>query len=174
MKSDNIILIGFMGAGKSTVGRALTGYLPGWTMVDSDDVISQKTGMTIPEIFANHGETYFRQVESEVIGELMKKKRQIVATGGGAVLVRANREAMLAGGMVVALKAEAGVIVSRVRHDTNRPLLQGNIEERVAKIMQERKHAYDFADLIIDTSHLTVDQVARLVLEERERLINRK
>lgn len=167
MKHDNIVLVGFMGTGKTTVSQALVAELQGWTAVDTDLFIERQEGMAIPEIFARRGETYFRQAESRVIAEVMQHTRQVVATGGGAVLAEANRKWMTRNGFVVALTAAAETIIERVRRDENRPLLHGDVAERVHKLLQQRKNAYDFADIKIDTTGLTVEQVVRLILRER-------
>jgi len=167
MDRDNIVLTGYPGAGKTTVSLALGRELDGWTVVDTDVMIEEREGRSIPELFEAKGEAYFRQAESRVIAEVMEKTRQIVSTGGGAVLAAENRLAMKRGGFVVALKASADVIISRVRENENRPLLRGDVETRVRRLLEERKHAYDFADLTIDTSGLPVEEVVRLILEER-------
>ncbi|GAB2692710.1 shikimate kinase [Paenibacillus thermoaerophilus] len=161
---NNIVLVGFMGTGKSTVGRALAERL-GWSFVDSDARIVEKAGVDIPSIFAASGESGFRELEREVIGELMAGCRQVVATGGGAVLSERNREAMLGGGFVVALLAERDVIIERVRGDANRPLLAGDLEARVDKLLAERAGAYDFAHLSIDTGGMTPEEAARVIAE---------
>lgn len=159
----NIILIGFMGTGKSTVGQALAAALD-WTFVDMDERIVEKAGQSIPEIFATHGEAYFRDLESDVLHELAGGAKQVIATGGGAVLRPANREVMLKGGLVVNLKADAETIIHRVKGDANRPLLAGDVEERVRKLLQERRGMYDYAHLAIDTSSMQVDEIVKTIL----------
>ena len=153
--NKNIILIGFMGTGKTTVGLRLAETL-GWTFTDTDK--------PIPEIFAEEGEEHFRQLETKVLESLGSRERLVVSTGGGAVLRAANREAMLRSGLVVALKADAETIISRVRGDTNRPLLAGDPEGKVRQLLQERAGAYDFAHVTIDTSHLAVEDIVRAIL----------
>lgn len=155
----NIVLVGFMGTGKTSVGRILAKRL-GWTFVDSDHVIEVKAGQTIPLIFAERGEAAFRELETEALRELMAGEKQVVSTGGGAVLKEENRRLMLEGGLVAALLAEEAVIVERVRGDRNRPLLQGDVAERVRTLMAARREAYHFAPLQIRTDNLTTDQVA--------------
>ncbi|CAM2823446.1 shikimate kinase [Paenibacillus sediminis] len=159
----NIILVGMMGTGKSTVARLLAEQL-GYSLVDLDAAIVDSAGSSIPEIFAEKGETYFRDLESEVLEKVLQSDRQIIATGGGVVLRPANRERMLEQGWVVALQASADVIVSRVGQDSGRPLLAGDVNERVKRILEERKDAYDFAHLTIDTSTLSVEKVAQQIL----------
>lgn len=166
-KKRNIILIGFMGTGKSSVGCKLAEKL-GWTFVDTDALIERKESLTIPEIFALHGESRFRETEHEVLHEALRQSSQIIATGGGAVLRRENRELMLERGWVVALTAAQDVIVRRVEQDPARPLLQGNARQRVAELMERRKDAYGFADVTIDTTDLTVEAIAELILARRQ------
>ncbi|MCD1257958.1 shikimate kinase [Paenibacillus athensensis] len=161
---DNIVLIGFMGSGKSTVGRKLADRL-GWTFTDTDARVEQEQGTTISELFRQRGEAEFRELESRVLEDVLAEGRQVVATGGGIVLAERNRLRMLEGGLVVALKAEAGEVIKRVSSDRSRPLLQGDVGERVRTLMEQRKHAYDFAHLSIDTSALSVEQVIGQILE---------
>lgn len=161
----NIVLVGFMGTGKSTVASALAERL-GWSKVDLDAAIEQAEGATIPQLFEGKGEAYFRRAETEALRrELEGRSGQIVATGGGAVLAEENRALMLANGLVVALTANLETIVGRVKNDPNRPLLRGNAEQSVPELLERRKHAYDFAHLQIDTSDKTVEQIAGEIAE---------
>ncbi|MCI3921485.1 shikimate kinase [Paenibacillus sp. TRM 82003] len=164
-KERNIVLIGFMGTGKTTVGLALAERL-GWRFVDTDERIVEAEGRSIPDIFGTDGEAYFRDLEERVIAETLRGARQVVSTGGGAAVRRANRETMLAGGLVVALKAPEAVLLGRLRGDANRPLLAGDQEERVHRLLQERKHAYDFAHLSVDTSEHNVRETVERILSE--------
>lgn len=168
MTIRNLVLVGFMGTGKSTIGKRLAERL-GWAFIDTDALIEQQQSMTISEMFRVHGEAFFRSVESRTIDEVLAGEGQVLATGGGAVLAEANRSSMLRNGYVVALKASAEVIIKRVAEDQGRPLLQGDLKERVNTLMKQRKHAYDFAHLIIDTSALDVDPIVELILEETRR-----
>ena len=153
-----------MGTGKSSVSRLLAERL-GFERVDLDEAIERRERCTISELFAEQGEDAFREIESEVLGELMaREKRQIIATGGGAVLRDGNRQVMQARGWVVALTADAERIIARVHADTSRPLLKGDVRGRVTELLQTRKHAYDFADLKLDTSRLGVAEVADRII----------
>ncbi|QAY65474.1 shikimate kinase [Paenibacillus protaetiae] len=163
--TNKIVLVGFMGTGKSTVSRLLADEL-GWQRIDSDEEIVRREGRTVASIFEEHGEAGFRQIESEVIASIMNAPEPaVVATGGGAPLAAANREAMLAGGYVVALKADAAHIISRVKADTARPLLAGDAESRVPLLLEQRKTLYDFAHHMIDTTELTAEEVAALIVK---------
>jgi shikimate kinase len=164
-KNENIVLIGFPGTGKTTVGRLLVGQLAGWQLRDTDALIEEDQGMPIPDLFRDRGEAYFRQVERRIVEETMQRNKQVISTGGGSVLAEANRRAMLAGGFVVALAADVETILRRVREDSNRPLFHGDMEARVRQLMTDRHGAYDFADLCIPTSKHTAEEVARIVLQ---------
>ncbi|MED5020252.1 shikimate kinase [Paenibacillus chibensis] len=162
--NSHIILIGMMGTGKSTVGGILAEQL-GYSLVDLDAAVVAEAGMTIPEMFELHGEAFFRQAETDMLRKVLSRGgRQIIATGGGAVLNPVNCELMVNGGFVAALTAEAETIIERVKGDTNRPLLAGNAEERIRTILEERKHAYQFAHCTVDTSGLSADEVAQFIL----------
>lgn len=162
-KADNIILIGMMGTGKTTVSSILAKEL-GYALIDIDTDVEAQEGCPIPVLFQEKGEDYFRQVESDTICRILKGNSQVVSTGGGSVLRSRNREMMKSTGWVVSLTASAEAIISRVSNSNDRPLLAGNIEERVRKIMEERKDAYSFADVTIDTSDLSPEEVVRHIL----------
>ncbi|KZS49139.1 shikimate kinase [Paenibacillus glucanolyticus] len=159
----NIILIGMMGTGKSTVGRLVADSL-GYTLIDLDTEIEKLDGRTIPEMFEADGESYFREAESAALRSVLLRKGIVVASGGGAVLSSENCEAMKQGGWVVALTADTASIVERVRGDVNRPLLAGDVEERVGRILDERKDKYLFADVMLDTVGRSAEEVATDIL----------
>lgn len=161
--SGNLILIGMMATGKSAIGTLLAEEL-GYEMVDLDAEIVRHEGRCIPEIFAENGEVYFRTSESDRLREVLERDRVIVATGGGAVLAAANANLMKEKGIVVALSATAEEIIARVAGDRNRPLLAGNAEENVRRILEERKDAYSFAHCTVDTTGLTEDEVCQRIL----------
>ncbi len=160
----NIVLVGFMGTGKTTVGRILANRL-GWTFTDTDAFIQEQAGMTISRMFEEHGEAFFRQRETEALRELLQRRNQVVSTGGGAVLLEENRRLMLESGLVVAMNAEESVIVERVRGDKGRPLLQGDVVERVHTLVEARRHAYDFAPVQLHTDRLSPEEAARRIEE---------
>lgn len=161
----NIVLVGFMGTGKSTVAAALAERL-GWTKIDLDTSIEEAEGTSIPNLFAEKGEPFFRRVETAALRrELEGRSNQVVATGGGAALAEENRAIMLANGLVVALTANVETILRRVQNDPNRPLLRGNAEKAVPELMEARKHVYDFAHIRIDTSSMTVEQIVDRIAE---------
>ena len=122
MSSDNIILTGFMGTGKTTVGRALADRL-GWRFVDLDDRIAERAGKSVPAIFEEDGEAAFRDLETAVCRQIASERGLVVATGGGAVLRAANREALEKAGTVICLEATPDTILERVGAGNDRPML---------------------------------------------------
>jgi len=163
-----LVLIGFMGTGKSTVSRLLSEKL-GWKRVDGDEEIERLENKRISDIFAADGEAGFRLIETRVLETILaSEENAVVATGGGAVLSAVNRELMLNNGYVVALKASPEQIIARVKSDTERPLLQGDAVERVNLLLAQRKHAYDFAHLTIDTTNMSAEEVVAAILEQMD------
>lgn len=164
MRKKNIILIGFMGTGKTTVGTALAQTMQ-WPHVDTDHLIEEREG-SILEIFHKHGEPYYRQIEARCIRQVTVGSQQIITTGGGSVLLPENRIALKQNGFVVLLTATPETIIRRVREDKNRPLLQGNLEERVHQLLRDRENAYKFADYTVDTTDLSVEQIVDVIVEQ--------
>jgi shikimate kinase len=149
---DNIFLVGMMGAGKTSVGKALAREL-GKTFVDSDHVIEARTGVKIPVIFELEGEAGFRARESAVIDELTAQHNLVLATGGGAVLSEANRALLHARGTVIYLRASVQDLWHRTRHDRNRPLLQtADPLARLTELHTQRDPLYRaVAHVVMDT-----------------------
>ncbi len=154
-----------MGTGKSSVGELLAKQLS-WTYTDLDAYIVQDQQMTISEIFLQKNEAFFREIESTCLAKAVTQQNQVLATGGGAVLSASNRQLMVQAGLVIALTAPIQVIIERLQYDHTRPLLQGNVDQRVQQLMTQREHAYDFAHMTIDTSQLHTVQVMRKILSE--------
>ena len=154
-----LVLVGFMGTGKSSVAKGLQDKLQ-LPIIDLDAEIVAREGRDISAIFASDGEFAFRDIEESVLKDVLTRKSQaIIATGGGAVLRDTNKSIMLEHGLIIALKAEPDVIIQRVMHDSTRPLLQGDVSKRVHDLLEQRRHAYDFAHYSIDTTKRTLDQV---------------
>lgn len=164
ISKKHVILIGMMGTGKTTVGQVLAKKtsLP-WK--DTDKEIEQVIGMTIAQYFSKFGEKEFRKLETEKLRELLSKSPAIITTGGGVVLKEENRKLLSQNGFVIQLKAQPEVIIKRIQQAKEmRPLLVGNIQEKVYTIMRARKGLYDFADWTIDTTELSVDQVVEHII----------
>jgi shikimate kinase len=156
----SIVLVGMMGAGKSSIGRRLAQRL-GLSFVDADAEIESAAGMTIAEIFANYGEPYFRSGEQRVIARLLDSGPQVLATGGGAYMNADTRAGIAQNGVSVWLKAEFEVLMRRVkrRATADRPMLQGDPAQRIAHLMAERYPVYGLADVTVmsrDVAHETI------------------
>ncbi|WP_027357230.1 shikimate kinase [Desulfofundulus thermocisternus] len=167
----NIVLIGFMGTGKSAVGRRLAARL-GREFVDTDEEIERVTGKTIAQIFARDGEIRFRSEEALVVKKIAARENLVVATGGGVVLNPENVRALQKNGVLIGLKAAPEIIYRRVKRKRNRPLLNvpGDVLERIKTLLAERAGAYAVAEFTVDTGGLTVDGVVERIvayLEER-------
>ena len=148
----NIFLIGPMGVGKSTIGRVLANIM-NLRFFDSDQEIESNTGADIPWIFDVEGESGFRERERKVIRQLSKRQDIVLATGGGVILAKQNRETLCSNGTVVYLTAPIKKLVDRTRKDKSRPLLQtDDPEQKIIEIFNARNHLYkDTADIVIDT-----------------------
>lgn len=159
MIAKKLVLVGFMGTGKSTVALRLSEVLS-LPVVDVDAHIVETARQTIPELFEQKGEPYFRQLETEALQHILTNNDPvIVATGGGAVLKEENQALMLEHGIVFALTATAEAIIDRVKHDANRPLLQGEVEKRVYDLLEKRKNSYLFAHHTVDTTNKSLQEV---------------
>ncbi|MBR2122579.1 MAG: shikimate dehydrogenase [Lachnospiraceae bacterium] len=166
----SIVLTGFMGSGKTTVGKELAEML-GLKLLDTDCIIEQREGRSINEIFADEGEAYFRDLETGLLRELAGKDRQeaaVYATGGGIVLRDENRELLHKAGTVVWLRVTAADVVRRLEGDSTRPLLEGeDKEQRIARLIAMREDLYsESADIIIDAGSLTARKIAAGIMEK--------
>jgi len=158
----NVVLIGFMGTGKTAVGRALAARL-GLAFVDTDALVEERAGRSVARIFAEDGEEVFRRLESEAVASAGDRAGTVIATGGGVVLRPENMARLRQRGMVVALRAAPAAILARVGAGSARPLLGANPEERVRRLLVERGPLYEDADLVVDTSDLSTDEIARCI-----------
>ena len=160
----SVVLVGLMGAGKTTIGRRLAARLE-LPFVDADSEIEKAAGKTIPDIFADHGEKYFRDGERRVIARLLKQDTQILATGGGAFMDDSTRDKVRDHGVSVWLRADLPLLMKRVMRRSHRPLLKTKDPEAVMqKLMDERYPVYAMADIAVDTSdaphEMIVNEVA--------------
>ncbi|MGH6866994.1 MAG: shikimate kinase [Methyloceanibacter sp.] len=161
----SIVLIGLMGAGKTAVGRRLANRLE-LPFVDADNEIEQAAGESISEIFADHGEAYFRQGERKVIARLLDTGPQVLATGGGAYMNADTRANIKERGVSVWLRAELRVLMKRVHRRDNRPLLAGPDAEAVMRdLMAERYPIYSQADLVVDSRDVPHDVIVGAVVD---------
>lgn len=156
----NIVLIGFMGTGKTTIGRLLASRL-GCPFVDSDKKVEYENNMTIREIFELYGEEYFRQREKEVITKLSRYNNVVIATGGGVVLSNENMRRLKKNGILIALTASTETILERTGRRITRPLLTDLLEREqlVAKLLNDRAQLYQKADFSVDTNLVSPQDV---------------
>jgi shikimate kinase len=165
LRSRSIVLIGLMGAGKTAVGRRLASRLD-LPFLDADNEIEVAAGQSISEIFAEHGEAYFRQGERKVIARLLEGGPQVLATGGGAYMNADTRASIMAHGLSVWLKADLRVLLKRVGRRDNRPLLASGDPEAVMKtLMAERYPVYAEADLTVESRDVPHDVIVTAVIE---------
>ncbi|GAB6171419.1 shikimate kinase [Paradesulfitobacterium aromaticivorans] len=158
----NIILTGFMGTGKSTVGRRLARTL-GWDFIDTDSEIERITEMSVAEIFRRHGETRFRSEENLMVKRLMTRENCVIATGGGTVLNPENQAILSGIGVVISLYAPVETILDRVGQRTDRPLLKTGREE-IEFLWQARQVSYARAEYTVDTTDKSVEEVEGEIL----------
>ena len=178
-ESGNLILVGMMGSGKTTMGRVLAKHL-GKDFVDSDEEIQFRTGVTIPHIFDVEGEVGFRQRETAALENLVQRNGLVMATGGGAVIANENRTLLRHNGIVIYLRASVHDLWLRTRNDRNRPLLQtGNAYEKLAGLLRQREAYYQqVADIVMPTGRqnvhaLMLKLVAAIELYKKSNNVNR-
>jgi len=158
-----IFLIGFMGSGKTTIGRRLAQHI-GFEFVDTDRFIEMRQGMTVSEIFAQHGEPAFREMERNVLSDLKKNDYAVVSTGGGLPCYGDNLNVMLSCGKVVYLKTSPQDLARRlIRSHTERPLIKGKTENElqqyIAEKLAEREPFYHRANIVVQTENFTMEEL---------------
>ncbi len=165
MMTPRILLVGMMGAGKTTTGQLVAQRL-GWDYEDSDADVEATTGLTVPELFARHGEAAFRKAEAEVLAtSCAQEKSSVVSVAGGAVLAPDNRRLIAHSGTVVWLRARPETLAARVGDGAGRPLLGDDPGSALIRLAAERAPYYaEVADAVIDVDELSPDQVADRVL----------
>lgn len=169
LQSGNLILVGMMGSGKTTMGRALARHF-GKAFVDSDEEIIRRTGVTVSHIFDIEGEAGFRLRETAAIRDLVGRDNTVLATGGGAVLAEENRTMLQQNGVVIYLKANVHELWQRTRHDRNRPLLQtGDPLEKLNELFRQRDPLYQqVADIVVQSGKQSVHVLMQHLVEEIE------
>jgi len=162
----NIILTGFMGTGKTAVGRRLAMLLK-MELIDVDTEIEKSQQMTINEIFRQFGEPRFREIETEMIQKLSERRDVIISTGGGAVLKQKNMDALRKQGIIICLMASPQTILKRTSHNSNRPLLKVEDPfEKIKELLNFRRPFYEKADILIDTEDKTPLQIAEEIIDK--------
>lgn len=161
----NIYLIGFMGTGKSTVACELRRQTA-TILVEMDQIIEEQQRMTVAKIFEKHGETYFRDIETELLRDLGTQENLVVSCGGGCVLRDENTEIMKKSGRVVLLLAKPETVFERVRHSAHRPVLNGNMNlEYITELMEKRSGRYEaVADISVSTDGKSVPNICKEIL----------
>jgi len=161
----NIVLIGFMGSGKTVVGRLLADRL-GYKFIDTDKIIEERIGKTISDIFNDEGERYFREIESNIVKELSELSGHVISTGGGIVLNQDNLTCLKKSGLTVWLKASPESIHKRVVSESHRPLL--NVKDplkKIKRLLNLREKFYSKADISINTDDLDIEKVVENIID---------
>ena len=162
----NLALIGFMGTGKSSIGRLVADALH-FTFLDTDDVITARAGKTISEIFEQNGESSFRDLEKRIVEELTRRTRTVIATGGGLPANEANLASLKTHALIVCLWASPEKIWERVRGQSHRPLLnEADPQEKIRSLLAERGPYYRQADVLVNTEMRSQREVAQQVIHQ--------
>lgn len=163
----NIVLIGFMGTGKSTVSSYLKKVF-GMEVVEMDQIISERQGMSISDIFETYGEEYFRNLETELLIEMQSRTNVVISCGGGVPMRERNVTEMKKNGKVVLLTARPETILERVKNDHGRPLLEGNKNVGfIADLMEKRREKYEAAaDITIETDYKTKQEICEELIQK--------
>lgn len=163
----NIFLIGFMGSGKSTVASYLAENY-GMEIIEMDQLIVEREGMSIPDIFSQKGEPYFRDAETNLLIEIQSEENKVVSCGGGVALRERNVEEMKKGGKIILLNAKPETILERVKDDDNRPLLRGNKNvDFISNMMEQRRPKYEgAADFVIQTDGKSAEVICKEIFEK--------
>ncbi len=158
----NIVLIGFMGSGKTTVGKALANNLK-FSFLDTDEYIEERAGMKISDIFATQGEKYFRELERSILGELTDRDHTVIATGGGLPLIEENRKRLKKIGKIIYLSANEQTLWKHLEGDCSRPLLAGeNPRKKIQELLLERIPIYRQAsDYCIEVDNRCIDEISK-------------
>ncbi|MFN3966602.1 MAG: shikimate kinase [Endomicrobiia bacterium] len=161
----NIVLTGFMGTGKTVIGKLLAQKLS-WEYIDTDELIEKRENMKISDIFATKGEPYFRKIETEVVKDVSKKDKCVISTGGGVVLKEENMIALEKNGIIINLSASPEIIFERTSKDKSRPLLnKENPKEEIMKLLNFRAPYYDRCALKINTDDSDPEKNVRKILD---------
>lgn len=162
---ENIFLIGFMGAGKSTVARAMKKHY-GMRLIEMDEQIEKQEKMSVPKIFEVHGEPYFRKLETDLLEGLRSQENTVVSCGGGVPMRACNVEAMRKSGKVIYLSTSPQQIYERVKTSHNRPLLEGNMNvEYISDLLSQRLPKYlEAADAVVSTDGKSVEDICKEII----------
>jgi shikimate kinase len=170
-KLKNIILVGMTCAGKSTVGKCIS-ELMNYELIDTDDMLDKKQGMSIDNIFRSKGEEYFRNIEKELVSDLVNCENTVISTGGGLPIYNNNMNALNDIGITVFLNANIDVIINRVSLINDRPLLKNNGRETLLKMRKDRIIFYEKADITINFCNEDTLQLSRLIIKKIQDYLN--
>ena len=165
-EKNNIILIGPMGSGKSSIGKKLSRMIK-FDFIDTDNMIETKTGVDIPTIFEHEGEQGFRLRESKILKEISNINNTVIGTGGGIIISEKNREIIKNLGFVVHLTASIKELVYRTEHDKNRPLMNNvDAENKIKTLLKERKDLYEkTSNVVISTENYDTVKISKIIIE---------
>lgn len=166
-KNQNVVLIGLMGAGKSTVGRELASYL-GYSFLDTDDELERRMGVDIPTIFDVEGEVGFRKRESSVVQDMPELKNTVISTGGGAVLLEENRNHLKKAGKIVYLSATVDTLYERTKHSKKRPLLKPEtVKSDLKNLLDARESIYlSLADIVVRSGDYEPKEMSKFIADK--------
>lgn len=161
----NIALIGMMGSGKTTVGNLLKEELNNFTFIDTDTKIIEKENKSINEIFSMYGEEYFRNIETEILKNILNNDNQIISTGGGIIKSEENIKLLKENATVIYLKASAEKLYERVKNNKERPLLNTeNMLKKIKQLLNERENNYNKADYTINTDNKSPKEITNEII----------
>lgn len=174
-RMSNIVLIGFMGSGKTSIGKRLSVRMK-WEFIDMDDFIEKREGISVNEIFAVKGEPYFRDIERELCHRFSQPKCKIIATGGGVIKNEDNVADLKKGGVIIYLKSNPETIAYNLRNDDTRPLLKCDDKlGRIRELLAQREPVYNkCADITIDVSKLNMEDTLNIIAEEYDKYENKR
>lgn len=166
-RKNNIVLVGLMGAGKSTVGRELAAHL-GFAFIDTDDELERRMGVTIPVIFDVEGEQGFRKRETRVIQDMPSLENTVISTGGGAILSKQNRHFLRLAGKVVYLSASIDLLYERTKNNKKRPLLKKEtIKQDLTALLDVRESLYqEVSDIVVQSGSCSPKEMAKLIVKK--------